>query len=195
MSYKVLFVDDEPNIILALRRALRKEPYEILSACSAKEALTFLSQTPVDVVVSDENMPCMKGTDFLTIVSREYSDTIRIILTGHADLQTAIRAINEGKIYRFLTKPCNEVELAIIIREALRQKELLLKSRQLLNVVKSQSVLIDQLEVKHPGITHVARDDKGSVIIDDSPHSYNELMQELGIELKKAEQRFNQPRK
>jgi two-component system probable response regulator PhcQ len=107
MPRRVLFVDDEPHVTESLKRALRKEPYEVLSANSADEALEVLARQPVDVVISDEKMPGMQGSEFLAVVCKQYPETIRIIMTGHGSIEAAIRAINEGEIYRFLTKPCN----------------------------------------------------------------------------------------
>ena len=167
MSRKVLFVDDEPRVTESLKRALRKEPYEILSANSANEGLKVLAREPVDVVISDEKMPGMPGSEFLALVRKQYPETIRIILTGGASMEAAIRAINEGEIYRFLTKPCNEVDLAITIRQALQLKDLMVISRRLLEKNKGQSVLLQDLEKKYPGITKVKRDSTGAIIMDD----------------------------
>ena len=122
MSHKVLFVDDEPKVTRAIKHTLRKENYEILSAVSAQEALGILERESVDVVVSDEQMPGMSGSELLARVCREYPDTVRIILTGQASLEAAVRAINEGEIYRFLEKPCDAEELATAIRQALQQR-------------------------------------------------------------------------
>ena len=124
MRPKVLFVDDEPKVIAGLKRAMRKEPYEIITANSACEALDIMDSTAIDVVISDEMMPGMSGSEFITKICQDYPDTIRMILTGHASLDMAIKAINEGEIYRFFTKPCNEVDLAVTIRHALEQKRL-----------------------------------------------------------------------
>lgn len=167
MSRKVLFVDDEPRVTESLKRALRKEPYEILSANSANEGLKVLAREPVDVVISDEKMPGMPGSEFLAVVRKLYPETIRIILTGGASMEAAIRAINEGEIYRFLTKPCNEVDLAITIRQALQLKDLMVISRRLLEKNKHQSVLLQDLEKKYPGITKVKRDSTGAIIMDE----------------------------
>ena len=122
MKPKILLVDDEPNITQALTKRLRHEDYEILSAPSAEEALQILAREPIDVVVADEQMPGMSGSELLAVVSREYPDTVRIILTGQANLEAAVRAINEGQIYRFLEKPCAAEELAAIIRQAVQQR-------------------------------------------------------------------------
>jgi len=96
MEHKVLIVDDEPTITDLLKDALANEPYDILSAASAEEALPILDREQVDVVISDEKMPGMSGSEFLAIVRQEYPDTVRMILTGHGSLESAIRAINEG---------------------------------------------------------------------------------------------------
>jgi len=167
MPRKVLFVDDEPNVTESLKRALRKEPYEVLSANSAKEALAILARDPVDVVISDEKMPGMQGSEFLAVVCRQYPETIRIILTGHGSMEAAIRAINEGEIYRFLTKPCNEVDLAVTIRQALQLKDLTGVSQRLLEKNKRQSAILQELEKEHPGITKVKRSRTGAIILED----------------------------
>jgi len=167
MSRNVLFVDDEPHVINALKRALHKEPYEILTANSAREALDILAHTSVDLVVSDEMMPGMSGSDFLSIVCRNYPDTIRIVLTGHATLDATIRAINEGRIYRFFTKPWNDVDLAVTIREALHLKDLIEENKKLLKKVRRQKAVIRDLEKQYPGITDVKRDSGGTILLDD----------------------------
>ena len=167
MQHTVLVVDDEPVIREMLTEALTREPYEILCAGSAEEALAILSQEPVDVVLSDEKMPGMDGSEFLAIVRQQYPDTIRMILTGHASLESAIRAINEGEIYRFFTKPCNMVDLMVTIRQALQQKELMAENQRLHQTVQQQSLSLETLEKQHPGITKVKRDARGVVIIDE----------------------------
>ncbi len=147
MNHTILLVDDEPNVLDALRRVLRKEPYEILTATSADEAATLLARRVVDLIVCDEEMPGMSGTEFLAAVAGEYPDVVRIMLTGHPTLPTALRAINEGHVYQFFTKPCNEIDLAISIRRALEQKDLLGLSRALLDVSQRQCDVIEKAHV------------------------------------------------
>ncbi len=120
---RVLFVDDEPAVTHGLRVALRKEPWEIVTADSGEEALNRLSESPFDVVVSDERMPGLQGSDFLSIVRRDHPETIRIILSGQADLPAAVKAINSAEIYRFLLKPCPAEEVGLTIREALKRRD------------------------------------------------------------------------
>jgi two-component system probable response regulator PhcQ len=183
MPHKILLVDDEPHVTESLKRTLHKEPYEILSAQSANEALQILAREPVDVVISDERMPGMSGAKFLAFVYRDYPETIRIMLTGHANLDLAMRAINEGQIYRFLLKPCNEQEIRFTLRQALQQKDLAEKSRQLLQKVKQQSLVLNHLEKDHPGITRVERDSTGAIVIDDFGFDLDRLIQEITEEL------------
>lgn len=115
----VLLVDDDANVLHGLARALRHQPYELLTARSGEEAVSILKKGDVDLVVTDERMPGMSGGDLLAWITTHCPDTMRIVLTGHATTDTAIRAINEGEVFHFFTKPCNEVALALSIRKAL----------------------------------------------------------------------------
>jgi two-component system probable response regulator PhcQ len=147
MGHTILLVDDDPNVLRALKRVLHKEPYEILTANAAEQAAQLLQDHNVDLIVSDEEMPGMSGTEFLAGVAREYPDTVRIVLTGHPTVPNTLRAINEGKVYQFFTKPCNEIDLAITIRRALEQKDLLAKSHELLELTRQQSALIEEAKM------------------------------------------------
>ncbi len=167
MNHSILIVDDEFTIRDMLKDVLSRDPYDIFIAASAEEGLEVLAKEHVDVVISDEKMPGMLGSEFLTIVRQKYPDTIRMILTGYASLEAAIRAINEGEIYRFFTKPCNVFDLAVTVRQALHHKELMKEAQEMLKVVKQQSAFIEEMEKQHPGITDVKRDAEGSVILED----------------------------
>lgn len=118
MRFRVLLVDDD-EAALALAAALEGVPYEVLTAKSAAEALELLEREDIQVVVSDEWMPGMRGVELLAQVAREYPYIVRILLTGDPQLDAAVRAINEGEIFRFLTKPCSPTTLDAVIREAL----------------------------------------------------------------------------
>jgi two-component system probable response regulator PhcQ len=122
MPQTVLLVDDDMAVLQALVRRLRKEPYEIRTATSAEEAMCTFERCPIDLVVSDWRMPGMTGTEFLTKVASEYPDCIRIMLTGEASLPMAIGAVNNGEVYRFLTKPYDADALAGIIRGAFQER-------------------------------------------------------------------------
>lgn len=124
MSHTVLFVDDDNSVLHGLARALRHQPFCLFTARSGEEALEVLKSRHVDVVVADEQMPGMSGCDLLAWAAQHFPACVRIVLTGHATAETAIRAINEGVVYRFFTKPCNPVDLAIAIRRALEEAEI-----------------------------------------------------------------------
>ena len=115
----ILFVDDEPNVTENLRLTLRKTPYCVYTAGSGREALEILRSHRIDVVVSDEKMPRMSGSEFLSQVALEFPDTTRIILSGQASLDSAIRAINDASIFRFLTKPCSPEDVLACLEAAL----------------------------------------------------------------------------
>jgi response regulator RpfG family c-di-GMP phosphodiesterase len=99
----ILCVDDEPNILAALRRLFRKENYRVLCAGGAAAGVALLEQEQVDIVISDMQMPEINGTEFLECVRRRWPDTLRLLLTGHADVESTIGAINRGEIYRYIT--------------------------------------------------------------------------------------------
>ena len=135
MTYTILVVDDVPSVIAMIEDAMQKEPYRMLSARSGEEALAVLAREPVDIIITDEKMPGMSGSDLLAEVRTRYPDAIRMMLTGNAPLASAIRAINEGEIYRFFTKPCNIIDLRVSISQALERKELIWENRRLSRLV------------------------------------------------------------
>ena len=179
----ILFVDDEPSLLEGLRIALRKEPYEILTARSAAEGLETLARQPVDAVVSDEQMPGMSGSEFLGIVRQRYPGTLRIVLTGQASLEAAVRAINEGEVYRFLSKPCSAIEIAHTIRDGLQLKDLRREGVRLLESARQQRSLIEELERQHPGITHLERAEDGRIVIESDEEDTAALIDEMRKEV------------
>jgi EAL domain-containing protein (putative c-di-GMP-specific phosphodiesterase class I)/ActR/RegA family two-component response regulator len=119
----ILLVDDEENILNALTRLLRREGYKILQCTSAMRAFEVLALNKVQVIVSDQRMPEMSGTEFLSQVKAMYPDTIRIVLSGYTDLKSVTEAINKGAIYKFMTKPWQEDELRQAIKNAFLQHQ------------------------------------------------------------------------
>ncbi len=188
--HRILLVDDERQVVEALKRGFHREPYEVVCAGSGAEALEILAARSFDVVVSDEMMPGMFGSDFLGVVCEHYPETIRIMLTGHPNLDTALRAINQGHIYRFLIKPCNGVELRVTIKQALQQRELSRESRSLLAAVRRQSSILENLERQNPGITRVDRDTSGVIHIPDLGYDMDTLIGEINKEVKRSEDFF-----
>lgn len=127
----VLIIDDESSILSALKRLLLHEPFDILTTVHPFEAMDILSKNPIKVVISDQRMPVVSGVQFLKEVKDSYPEIIRILLTGHADMQAAEAAVNVGQIYRFLTKPWDPEELQRTVRQAIDRYDLASERRQL----------------------------------------------------------------
>ena len=136
---KVLFVDDETNILSSLSRLLRKEDYKLLTASGGREALVLLEKEFVHVVVSDQKMPDMRGTEFLQKVKELYPETIRVVLSGNADVNVVLESINKDEVYRYLPKPWNDEELKLAIRQCLMYYDLVQENRNLLHQVQTQN--------------------------------------------------------
>ncbi|MHB8767236.1 MAG: ATPase, T2SS/T4P/T4SS family, partial [Deferrisomatales bacterium] len=130
--YTLLFVDDEPNVLRALQRIFRKESYEILTAPNGDEALKlFDGGRTVHLVVSDHRMPGISGAELLKRIKDASPDTIRIMLTGHADVDAVMGAIHDGAVYKFITKPWNDEDLRITVALAMEQYDLIQENRRL----------------------------------------------------------------
>jgi diguanylate cyclase (GGDEF)-like protein/PAS domain S-box-containing protein len=130
-SRTLLLVDDEEGILASLKRLLRRDGYTIVTANSAAQGLQRLAEGEVDVIVSDQRMPGMTGVEFLRRAKDLYPHTIRLVLSGYTELQSIIDAINEGAIYKFLTKPWDDTRLREHVAEAFRQKEMADENRRL----------------------------------------------------------------
>ncbi len=137
--YKLLLVDDEPNILASLRRVFQRENYELLFARSAREALRILEQQPVELIMTDFMMPGMNGSELLREVRERWPQTIRIMLTGHANTDAVMGSIKDGAVYRFILKPWNEDDIRLTIALALEQFELIQRTRTLEQETRKQS--------------------------------------------------------
>lgn len=142
----VLLVDDEELVLRELQRALVDEDYETFAAQSGKEALKILAKQTIKVVICDERMPEMSGVDLLSAIGRRYPSTVRIMLAGDATLESAIRAINEGGISRFFSKPWNDLELKLAIRAAIEKYDQAIRLRELMALVRTQQLHIQYLK-------------------------------------------------
>jgi response regulator RpfG family c-di-GMP phosphodiesterase len=140
VSERVLFVDDEPQVLEAVQRSLRKQ-VDLKTAGGGVEALRILHEEgPFALVVSDMRMPVMNGAQFLTKVREQQPDTVRMILSGQADLEATIAAVNEGHIYRFLCKPCPPDQLLAAVQDGIGQHRLLTAEKILLEQTLSGAV-------------------------------------------------------
>lgn len=167
MKQAIMFVDDEQNILNSLVRLFRNENYEIFTATSGADALKILEDNEVSLIISDHRMPEMSGVEFLSKVIEITPDTIRIMLTGYADLEASIDAINKGEVYRFITKPWKDEELRLTVKQSIEYRDLMLANRTLTRTVKRQSQVLKKLEDHHPGISEISRSEDGSIMIDD----------------------------
>jgi type II secretory ATPase GspE/PulE/Tfp pilus assembly ATPase PilB-like protein/DNA-binding response OmpR family regulator len=129
--YRVLLVDDEPNVLSALKRVFRQENYEIVTAANGNEALIALKTQAFHVVISDFMMPGMDGGEVLRQVRALQPDTIRMMLTGHADVGAVVAAVKAGAVYKFMLKPWNDDDLRVTVALAIEQHELVQKNRRL----------------------------------------------------------------
>lgn len=123
-QWRVLCVDDEPNILSALRRLFRPSGYAVTVATSGREGLTLLDTQEFDIVISDMRMPEMDGAQFLEQVFHRWPDTMRILLTGYADIGSTIEAVNRGQIFRYVSKPWDDNDLLLTVRQAIERKAL-----------------------------------------------------------------------
>src|SRR5262249_3300349 len=140
-----LFVDDEVNILKALRRLTRHEPWTVLCASRGVEALEALDKSPAQVVVSDQRMPEMSGVDLVQAVRDRHPDVVRMMLTGYTEMNVAVDAINRGEIYRLITKPWNDEELKATIRQAFDHYDLKREIKRLNQVTREQNFKLQDM--------------------------------------------------
>ena len=154
MSDKILFVDDEPNVLNSIRRGLRSR-FNIDTAEGGEQALRKMAANgSYAVIVSDMRMPGMTGVELLAEAKKKYPDTVRMMLTGNADQQTAVDAVNHGDIFRFLNKPCNTDNLAVAVENGLRQHRLITAEKDVLENTLQGSIkaLSDVLALTNPEV-------------------------------------------
>jgi len=135
----LLLVDDETNILSALKRLFRSSGYKLLTAESGSAGLEILATEKVDLIISDMRMPGMSGAQFLSQAKQNHPDTMRILLTGYAEVDAAISAINDGGIYRYLQKPWDEQDLILTVQQALEQQALKRQTKELTALVLKQN--------------------------------------------------------
>lgn len=141
LKHTLLFVDDEPSIIKALKRLFRREGYRILTADSGQDGLDVLkaSEYTVSLIISDQRMPGMNGAQFLEKAKSLYPNAIRFLLTGYSDMEAVIAAVNKGEIHRYLTKPWNDDDLLLQVRQAIKQYELVDENQRLTELTAKQN--------------------------------------------------------
>lgn len=142
--YTVMFVDDEKEILRSLQRLVRNEPYKVEFANGGYDALGRLKKNQVSVLVTDLHMPEIGGLDLLEMVKKRWPDTIRLILSGNSDSGTILEAINKGDIYRYITKPWDNRELRVIVRQALELYKLQEEKKHLLSRLEQHNLQLER---------------------------------------------------
>jgi DNA-binding NtrC family response regulator len=178
---KILIVDDEAGVVNALRRMCLNPmitptipDVQVTAFTSPLQAIDYVRDHAVDLVISDYRMPEMDGASFLTRVKELQPDTARMILSAYTDMEGIVRAINDAGIFRFVSKPWADADLRVAIVQVLEHRDLLLENRRLANEVRAQRGIIsrqqaelERLEAETPGITRVRWSEDGGVLLED----------------------------
>ncbi|MFZ5446792.1 MAG: response regulator [Myxococcota bacterium] len=163
----ILVVDDEALVVEAIRRTLRKEGFRLLTAPSGAAALEVLARESVDILISDIDMPEMSGLELLRKVRVQWPAVVRIVLTGGFSLESAVTAINEGEVHRYLTKPWTNEVLVETMRATVARLDALRASVQVEALGRAQELLRRELAAAFPGILDVAREGDAYVLDDE----------------------------
>jgi len=177
-GYGILFVDDEANVLKAMRRIFRQENYRVYTAGNGEEALAILEDHAVQVIVSDYQMPGMTGADLLRRIKARRPETIRIMLTGHADVNAVMGAVNDGAVYKFITKPWNDEDLRLTVSLALEQHDLLQANRQLTRETGLQKKKIKELS----RFVNLHRSQLGTMLVKQGFISTEDLQRALTVQ-------------
>jgi len=162
----ILFVDDEANLLEALRRMLFEEPFEVRTCSDPRQAVVEVTANAPTVVVADFYMPGMRGPALLSRVREIDESIVRIILTGKPDVTAVLDAVQQGSVWRFILKPWDDDDLKMTLRQAIDYHHLLADRDRLLHEVGQQRLTLESLEASHPGITHLpARDNSGAFVL------------------------------
>ena len=148
-------VDDEPDVVKSVQDLLRLD-YKVLGATRAGDALVILNREIVDVVMTDQRMPEMSGVEFLSKAREQHPDAIRLLFTGYADIRAVIDAINQGNVYRYITKPWDPEELQTVIREACERRDLLAERQKLLEELKTKNEALEKANALKQAFIEVA---------------------------------------
>ncbi len=143
LEYNLLIIDDEIEITKALTRQFRRD-YNVFSTTNAEEGFAILEKENIQVVLSDQRMPGMTGTDFFSKIKDKYPDALKLLLTGYSDIEAVINAINEGQVFRYVTKPWNPTELDGIVKEAFEKYELITNNKKLVHNLNEANLNLEE---------------------------------------------------
>jgi DNA-binding NtrC family response regulator len=155
--YRLLVVDDEQHVVDSLRRTLRHEPYDVVTTTSPLKAIDLLRESDFDILISDIDMPEISGLELIAEAHRNHPAVLRVLLTGDASIESALLAINEGAVHKYLTKPWKAREIRAILRGLTEQVEALRKESASMHLARAGQIQRQALEARYLGITTVAR--------------------------------------
>ncbi len=161
-TVRILFIDDEDLVLNSLKRALRNEAFETFFTSEPEQAFRLVKEQSIDIVVSDQSMPNMSGTEFLGILRRLHEHVIRVMLTGQSDRDTTINAINEGHVDRFLDKPWDNEKLRAVLTELVAEVRVRRRARAVAAAAAAAA-----MPPPRP-VSSVLRDEAGVIIISDT---------------------------
>ncbi len=167
-AMKVLLVDDETAVLHAVRRIFsHSQVVELLTVEDPFAAMEMVVEGGIALVISDQQMPGMTGLEFLAWVNANHPEIVKIIMTGDTDIQTAVQAINDIGVYKFIRKPWNNDDLYWTVVRALEMARMQQKNRQLQAELNEKDQSLQRYERLYPGITSVDRDADGAIVIDE----------------------------
>lgn len=173
--YRILVVDDEQNILNAMKRVVRKEAdWEVEFFNDPLAALERSKETTFELIMSDYRMPVMDGVKFLNESKKTQPDAIRLILSGYTDLDALLGAINQAEIFRFMSKPWQDYDLRMVLQQALAHREILVENQRLADKVREQQneldrrkSALDKLRSTNPVLADVQWADDGSIVLEE----------------------------
>jgi len=163
-KHTILVVDDEGMFIEYIQRVMSDENYNVITVDSGQEGLDILEKQQVSMVISEYEIPLMNGLEFLEKVRIIYPNILTIMVTEHADIELAIRAINEAGVYKFLLKPLDDIYFKNMIKKTLESLQVIKERDVLIRRVKTHESTLKDLEKRYPGITKVERDEDGYIL-------------------------------
>lgn len=179
---KVLCVDDEPNILRSLKWMLQKD-FEVHTATSGQAGLMLVAEHDFDVVISDQRMPGMMGSEFLREVRSRSPRSMRILLTGYSDLQAILRSVNESEVFRFISKPWKINELPGVVAEAALIAQTRPAPAPIAEAEEKHAPVVPRVEAKEKHV-HVARSTETVLLVDDDSEIFDMLRREVGEQVR-----------
>ncbi|MEJ2655764.1 MAG: response regulator [Desulfobacterales bacterium] len=163
----ILLVDKEKLLLEFIQQELSDNNYNVITASNAKEGFDILEKQEVNMVISDYEIPKIDGLEFLKKVKITHPDILTIMITEQADIDLAIKAINEAGVYKFILKPWDDIKLKTTIKRALELLQVIKERDGLSQKVKSHETILKELEKRYPGITKIERDEDGYILSND----------------------------